>query len=328
MKIKEIELTPEEIDYLLRGNIHWDDLQEKNAQKVRKPIGSIPFKEIRKEPPKGESISINEPLKKASINSNETFNLGRIKESFLIREVDEIKDFRDIKESKEIKKIKKNEEVKESREAKEIKGSNGIDIKEVNEIKEVKEIEKIKEIAALKGSDEIAKIDVIKEVKEKETAEELPSLTNSSNNFQRYIECTDQDTLEKELCQQAVIKEFFPDWKPLPRKEIKNNEEKGQVIQGKSDPNEWAKRLARMKELEKKAQEQTSKEEILRDDFSKESNVIRPIEDYSEDNLDYDEIDEILPGEKPVLSGPKVYVLLSMMGCITIGTWLYFVFSH
>lgn len=317
MKIKEIELTPEEIDYLLKGNIHWNDLQEKNEPQVRKPIKSISLPEISNEPPKRASSSINVHLKRASINTNEPFEVARIKESFPIKEANGIKDIKGIKEIQATKEIRETKGIKDIQEAKDIK-----------DIKANKGINKTEEIKELKVYSEIEKINDLKEVNENKPAEEFPSLNNSNNNFQKYVECTNQDSLEKELCQQAVIKEFFPDWKPLPRKEIKNNEEKGQVLQGKSDPNEWAKRLERMKELEKKAQEQTSKEDILGDDFRKEKNVRGQTEDFPEDNLDYDDLDDILPGEKSVLSGPKVYVLLSMMGCITIGTWLYFVFSH
>ncbi|AGA67944.1 hypothetical protein Desdi_0398 [Desulfitobacterium dichloroeliminans LMG P-21439] len=35
-----------------------------------------------------------------------------------------------------------------------------------------------------------------------------------------------------------------------------------------------------------------------------------------------DEVDQL-----PFWSGTKVYILLSVMGCITLGTWVYFVFA-
>lgn len=38
MKEKEVRLTVEEIDYLLKGSIHWDDIELRVEAPLRKPI--------------------------------------------------------------------------------------------------------------------------------------------------------------------------------------------------------------------------------------------------------------------------------------------------
>lgn len=38
MKEKEVRLTVEEIDYLLKGSIHWDDIEPRVEVPFRKPI--------------------------------------------------------------------------------------------------------------------------------------------------------------------------------------------------------------------------------------------------------------------------------------------------
>lgn len=38
MKEKEVRLTVEEIDYLLKGSIHWDDIESRVGAPLRKPL--------------------------------------------------------------------------------------------------------------------------------------------------------------------------------------------------------------------------------------------------------------------------------------------------
>lgn len=64
MKEKEIELSTEEIRYLLKGTIHWQDIEEKEKPVVRGSV--IPRKQ-------GESV-----LQKIETESNERSELNRV----------------------------------------------------------------------------------------------------------------------------------------------------------------------------------------------------------------------------------------------------------
>lgn len=64
MKEKEIELSTEEIRYLLKGTIHWQDIQEKDKHGVRS--SAIPRKQ-------GESVP-----QKTETESNERSELNRV----------------------------------------------------------------------------------------------------------------------------------------------------------------------------------------------------------------------------------------------------------
>ncbi|HHY25635.1 MAG TPA: hypothetical protein GX523_02565 [Desulfitobacterium dehalogenans] len=68
MKEKEIHLTSEEIDYLLKGTIHWEDIASRTAGSWRKPMGTgskgsesrdflrkAPFKDIEETKDFGQS---------------------------------------------------------------------------------------------------------------------------------------------------------------------------------------------------------------------------------------------------------------------------------
>lgn len=46
MKEKEVRLTSEEIDYLLKGTIHWEDVSSRVDGTLRKPIDKAPKKDF------------------------------------------------------------------------------------------------------------------------------------------------------------------------------------------------------------------------------------------------------------------------------------------
>lgn len=76
MKEKEIELSTEEIRYLLKGTIHWQDIEEKDKPVVRS--SAILRKEGEVVPPKKEETQKIEIKRSSETESNERSELNRV----------------------------------------------------------------------------------------------------------------------------------------------------------------------------------------------------------------------------------------------------------
>jgi hypothetical protein len=78
MKEKEIKLTAEELDYLLKGTLHWDDIAWRGESSLRKPFEQE-FKQGKSEDFKGKLRAENPAIEHSSFdlldkNSSDTLN--------------------------------------------------------------------------------------------------------------------------------------------------------------------------------------------------------------------------------------------------------------